>query len=71
VDERGCEARRCKWRKKEDDERATRDGVREQCHATRGQKSVKFCTLCRSVLQQIGASAEEIAAWVPVSKEMR
>ena len=45
-DERGCEARRCERRRQEDAERSFREfGVREQCHATRGRKSVKFCLL--------------------------
>jgi len=46
ANERGCEARRCERRRREDAERSFREfGVREQCHATRGRKSVKFCTL--------------------------
>lgn len=44
-DERGCLARRCERRKREDDERGLREGVKEQCHATRGRTSVKFCLL--------------------------
>jgi hypothetical protein len=39
--ERTCNERRCERRKREDDKR----GVRGQCHATRGARSVKFCLL--------------------------
>ena len=43
--ERMCYARRCKRREQEDNERARREGVTEQCHSTRGHYSIKFCQL--------------------------
>lgn len=39
---KGCNARRCARRQREDDQSA----VRDQCHATmRGVRSIRFCTL--------------------------
>jgi predicted HAD superfamily Cof-like phosphohydrolase len=43
--ERACYERYCERRVQQDNERASRVGVRDQCHATRGQRRVKFCLL--------------------------
>jgi len=43
--ERTCNERRCRRRQREDDQRGFREGVSEQCHATIGQRSIKFCLL--------------------------
>ena len=45
ANERTCNERYCRRRKREDDERAARENVHEQCRATHGQRSIKFCEL--------------------------
>lgn len=42
---RTCRERRCRRRQREDDIRAAKEGMREQCRATTGQRSISFCLL--------------------------